>query len=526
VGAAAIPSDSERVRLFTYGNLAEALSNRILAATEIEGLPHVRYLHDYLASLGAKRLIVEQPYIDRDYLEDYTAHYATCYSTYDRWCKRVHFFRRPIGDEEFDQIVLGRTSEETRAEFEKDYLGFVVARPLPQAIIGRTVLRTFDDDGGHRVYRCVRTYKVNLYGLPLELPSLAFQEQDTVLGACATVALWSAFQKTADLFGTPTPTPSAITRAASDLVHYGRSIPSDGLNVLEICRAVRQFGLEPEVIDVTPDVPVASVAYGYLRMGLPVILGVQVEGMGLHAITLAGYSMEQKGSAQQSEIPGGEQFIPMCGLRIDGLYGHDDQIGPFSRLKIVPPVSLGGQQLPGHLEGSWQDRESGRTLSLFPQVIIVPVYHKIRLKFLDVLQWVTPLHDLFRVVCSPGIEALWDIHLTFSNGLKSELRAAVALPEPQRRNVLLAAHPRFAWRAVLRLDGVEAADVLLDATGIARSFPAYGMMWRMPGLADEVRKRLENPQLSQLLVEILSKEVFDFLLASVRQPDQAVGLAP
>ena len=269
-------------------------------------------------------------------------------------CKRLHFFRTDISQAQLLELVVRPSLPDSTHELGDEYLGFVVARPLPQAVIGRTVLRPWEDDGGRRAYTCVRPYEASLFGVPVSLSSLAFQEQDRVLGACATVALWSAFQKTADLFGTPTPTASVITRAASEIVHYGRPIPSDGLNVLEICRAVRHLGLEPEVTDVTEEVPLISLVYGYLRMGLPVVLGVEVEGKGLHAITLVGYSMQQD-VVLQDEIPGGGQFIPMLGRYIDKLYGHDDQIGPFSRLNVIPPMAVGGNLVRGHLAGSWAD---------------------------------------------------------------------------------------------------------------------------------------------------------------------------
>ena len=78
-----------------------------------------------------------------------------------------------------------------------------------------------------------------------------------------------------------------------------------------------------------------SLIYGYLKMGLPVILGVSIDGRGRHAITLTGYSL-QKTTALKQEVAGSKNCIPMIGLRIDEFYAHDDQIGPFSRLRVNP----------------------------------------------------------------------------------------------------------------------------------------------------------------------------------------------
>src|SRR5271166_6978671 len=133
-----------------------------------------------------------------------------------------------------------------------DYLGFVVVRPLPQTVIGRSVLRTYDEDNGQRRHFPVnpvnQRYRVNLFGLRLHVDGLAYQEQDTVLAACATVSLWSAFHRTGALLGTAIPTPAVITQAATQAVHsvhYGRPILQHGLRVEEMCAAIRHNGLEP-----------------------------------------------------------------------------------------------------------------------------------------------------------------------------------------------------------------------------------------------------------------------------------------
>jgi hypothetical protein len=119
--------------------------------------------------------------------------------------------------------------------FQKSYLGFTVARPLPGAVIGRTALITYPNDGGRRHYTALRAYKANFFGIELQVQSLAFQEQDKALAACATVALWSCFHKASELFQTPAPTPAEITRAANRLVNQVRPLPSHGLEVHQMC---------------------------------------------------------------------------------------------------------------------------------------------------------------------------------------------------------------------------------------------------------------------------------------------------
>src|SRR4051812_5623973 len=54
--------------------------------------PHLDYLAGYLHDIGARSVLDEFPYTDRDYLEDYAAYYARCHAEYGRRCARLHFF--------------------------------------------------------------------------------------------------------------------------------------------------------------------------------------------------------------------------------------------------------------------------------------------------------------------------------------------------------------------------------------------------------------------------------------------------
>ena len=129
------------------------------------------------------------------------------------------------------------------------------------------------------------------------------------------------------------------------------------------------------------------------------------------------------------------------------------------------------------------------------------------------------------IVLQPQTKSVWDVHLTLSNDLKMAIRRDEDVPEEIRRNLLLVPHPRFVWRARLLLDGIAVLELLFDATGIARSFPAYGAVWRLSSFADETEKRFSNPQLSILFKDFLTERFYDFLLKSVRNRDCPINAA-
>jgi hypothetical protein len=477
-------------------------------------------------------MVVEAEYTDADFLDDFSEYYVRCYPNYSRRCRRLHFFRKaPLVDDAFSRLVRGAATKEEEDAFRQSYLGFIVARPLPRAVIGRTVLRTYESNGGRRNYTCTRKYPVNLFGIPLSVDGLAFQEQDTVLAACATVALWSCFQKTAALFGTRTPTPAAITNVAGQALHLGRPIPSHGLISFEVCRAIRHYELEPELIDLRDrrfrSVPFISLLYGYLRMGLPVILGVEIEKVGRHAIALTGYSFsrERQHTAETIELAEGRgsQHVPLSGLHISAFFGHDDQIGPFSRLKVVTPKSGSeGEPRTIYLESSWIDPDTKRILKLSPMQVIIPVYHKIRLTFVDVYRWVTVFLPALRYHFGTVEPLEWDVYLTFSNDVKGLMRKSALRKDDFLESLLVDPHPRFVWRAILKFGEVGLVELLFDATGFARSFPLYRVVWHSQDFASKMKWILEHPSLSMILNDVGSRRInsarfWEFLRRSIAE---------
>lgn len=511
---------TELVRPFTERNFYSSLTNSFSSREEVQHHRPAQYLYGYLTAVKAESLVVEFPYTDGDFLDDYAVYYAKCYTDYHRRCKRIHFFRGAFSVEEFRDLLTRNLSKEEIAALCEDYLGFIVARPLPEAIIGRTVLRTYDRDSGRRNYECVRPYQVNLFGLPLQIVGLAFQEQDTVLAACATCALWSAFHKVAGLFGTPIPRPAEITSQATQSGHLGRPIPQHGLQIEQICGAIRSVGLEPEVVDFRKDkqkqhAPPLSLIHGYLRMGIPVILVVDIPNHGSHAITLTGFST-QNVRLRDKEIPGNTKIMPMVGLRIDELYGHDDQTGPHARL-IVDDTA--GPSCAFRLKSSWPYQSGGPFFD--PVAVVIPVYNKIRLTFLEVLGGLTPLHTVFSLILPESRKVEWDVHLILSNRYKEELKSDPALSSETKESLLLAHHPRFWWRAVMKVDGQALCEVLCDATGIARSLSVNLIIWKVQAFASQLEKCLADPvKLKSIRGMLKSDHYLNRLRKSLEHKDQ------
>ena len=309
--------------------------------------PSREYLYSYLTDLGATSVLGEQHYVDRHYLDEYSAYYARSFNAPRAWCGRLHFFASLDANALNDILERAFASAGARDESEKQlqqhYLGFVVLRPLSGAAMGRTVLKTYPVQGSPRRYEAIRPYRVNIAGLRLTVDGLAYQQQDRGAAVCASTSLWSALQRVAFIAGHRTATPLAVTRAAQSPYPA-----SDGLDTQHMALALSNLGYIADHFAPQENRAVfrAKVA-ACLQSHLPVILLITKKrdtGMGSvevgHAVTVTGYSE-----------PANVANIPPSGLRMRGgaietLYVHDDNLGSHAHYELFDSTELNADGHP------------------------------------------------------------------------------------------------------------------------------------------------------------------------------------
>jgi len=493
------------IKDFNLEKLVESFSNPRIPQEKLSENDKLIYLFEYLSELNTETIIVENEYVDGGYLEDYSEYYSKCFRKYDRMCKRVHFFSCKIDGDIFESFVAGEIKDPESKSIQDSYGGFAVARPLPERVIGRTVLRTYPSDGGRRKYHSTIDVNANLFGADFSVASLPFQEQDNVVAACATVSLWSALQKTAELFNSRAPRPAAITKTANQAIEPQRSVPSGGLTLRQVAHAVRSVGLTPEVFDIKGTTPIVSLMSSYLQFGLPLILTVQV-GDELHAVTVTGYSIRQNRQLSREVADDVSTRLPvMEGLWIDEFYAHDDGVGPFSRLDVV----AGTTKYPVTFESDWPN-------PLLPRALIIPVYDKIRVTFLDIQEWLTRLAPVVRVVDPDKNQGVkWNVRLTTVNELKREIRGRKELKRKigigNAKYILKKSQPRFIWRVEAKYRDTSLFEILADATDMRTSFPAYEFIAYKPKFVDELKRVVDSQRMESTLRDILGKSMLKFM---------------
>ena len=468
---------------YSTDSLIESIADGSPIGPAADRKQHLSYFTKYFERLEAKTILIEKGYIDRDFLEDFSAYYVRCFAQYEKVCKRLHFFDIKFSKETFEEYLEGSCGSGLAYEdLKKSYIGFVVVKPLPKTYIGRTCLKTYPKEA-HRDFPPTRPYKVNLFGIELTIESLAFQEQDSVVAACATSALWSASHSTGKRFHHVIPSPVEITRSATDkLPGETRVFPNEaGLTSAMMAKTIRDVGLEPYLalhIRAAQNNPeyeqwVKRTVYAYLSGGIPVILGIalvrchggQHHHVGDHAVTIAGFSVGEAPGLVQDDA---KTFFTAS--RMEKLYVHDDQVGPFSRMRFdgveIPgrTIGLNGMNLYS-LDTSWGKNDAGsEAYRAIPRSLLIPLYHKIRIPYKEVHQKVDLLNSFLKEALNMNLE--WEVHLTTNNDFKAHARKAPVANNEVRRSVLLTRMPKFLWKAVAKHEGDLVTASIFDATGI------------------------------------------------------------
>jgi hypothetical protein len=305
------------------------------------GSGSAQYIRRYLNDLGCKIVVEEPVYFDRDYLAEFSAFYSKSTRGYLNSCRRLHFFSDPRVDRTKLKRAAGGSARVV-ADLQQSYLGFAVVRPFDPPLLGRTVLCWYPDDPsrpGHRVTAPSREYAVHISGVRLTVRGLAWQSQDTAVGACATVALWSMLHSSAFDDHHAIPTTAAITMDAHKTASLGsRVFPSSGLTPYQLCEAIKAQKLSPVVVDGDLQVPLEgrrfsserflSTCAAFVRSGYPVLMIGKLEGHGIHAVCATGF----RDPASPLVATTGETRLHDADIEF--VYVHDDNLGPGVRSKV------------------------------------------------------------------------------------------------------------------------------------------------------------------------------------------------
>lgn len=486
-------------RSFGPGHLGRAdIELTLRDAVPIKGrvpeAPQIHYLAGYLIHyLNAKSAIIEREYIDRHFLGEYIAHYAsllrpppTPRST------RVHFFSDVIESEDIDRHLEAGDGEAMERWLQQSYLGFVVLRPLAQAPVGRTILARATDLDSRCFAPASGRHRVHLFGCELVVEGLPFQQQDEAVGACATTAVWSMLAGCVRRDGGRPPTPLQVREAAER--HERTLLP--GLNIQQIANAIRAFDRRPvQFYAVEGRDHFMMQLRCYLKSGLPVLLHVNRGGKEPHAIVATGFR------DGDDDLPAGDLVFNSAKTVIHTkgmarIYAHDDNDGPYGRFIVDVPAP--GENPILHDVAYSKNGEPIRDPRGTLEKGIVALYPKVRLSAVSLLEVAAKWCRLITTVCGESIsehgslrvECRFELNGTY---LRELHEAPIDLE--RKRRLLTSTLSRYVGLVHFTLNDLPVLDLLCDTTDIDRRDPvliAVPFDDRVKQVAEERLKRHDS----------------------------------
>ncbi|SAL78588.1 hypothetical protein AWB67_05293 [Caballeronia terrestris] len=514
----------------------------------------VDYIFRYLSDLNANSVLLEFEYVDKDYLEDYSRYYVKRFSSIGHKCARLHFFYWELDHRRIDDL-LAEGDSESLTSLQQGYLGFMIVKPLPRTFIGKTCLRHYDSINENAAKKALtRRYQVNLFGIDLYIDSIAFQEQDKVVSACATTSIWSALNALAWRPIRSIPSCSEITTNAINFIEgSSNSFPNKELSNKQILRALDVEGLRhhTESLHRVRQDELFETVKCYIDSGLPLILGADVFGVSDdntltlkagHAVSILGYKI---GVAEQA------------------LYVHDDRLGPFARARIA---ALSDFACPAGVTHEWglvlqEKDDEGKWKQphevLVPNFLISATHQKVRLPPSYALNTCNTIVDVYeKEVVRLGLESgsrdfsalqnqlSYEVRLTEISDFKRSLMgfkpervfvdtdgneinvSAGELAERQAEKLrfLTGSYARFQWIADFRYKARPAFTILIDATDIPQGHAVSAVLIRNKIEADailELLKYAASPKALQA-IEAVSQSFFSSFLRRLRPSDDGV----
>jgi hypothetical protein len=500
---------------------------------------HVRFLQDYLGKKGldARYVVLERDYINKDYLIDYSTYYSTCFEPYPKTGSRLHFFSINIEIEAFQTrffnfiISKNKQSQRYRDFIDKHYLGYIVVKPIPNLFIGFSLLKHYNYNETKacfdkaRDFWGIKHYKKHIFGTEVNIPSLAFQEQDQNVAACATIAIWSMLQIAAEDYYVVLQSPSEITKNGGIVAYNGnRLLPNKGLSILQMSQAITQNSLVTEVRERTDfkgdgsfNLYIKKLIHAYANLRIPAILIINLSPPAFdkknpkkknledeaefdgHAVAVTGYKIRPLSEIRRrnrllkrtSDLFDSNSIVWKADL-IEKIYVHDDQWGPFARM-----IFSGKDKI----SSSWQLILGSNKISR-TEGILISVYPKVRIAYDDIESKVIRLNNIFVAHLKDQIigDFVWDIQIHYSDHFKASIRESKKLDDKNKEDqrllfqFLAMSLPRYIWVATLQVEEQSTLHFVYDATGLSGSNIILAVFGYFPKFTSLFKRILQRHQ--------------------------------
>lgn len=423
------------------------------------------YVKEYSQN-GEIVLLIEDNYIDKDFLIDYSFYYSRCFEDLSKKVKRIHFFKcnKLTLVSLFNDILDNpqNDNEKKEEELNKLYIGFTTIKPINERSTGRSIFKPYPEKDGNndlRHFPIYNKYTINIAGIDLFLEALPFQEQDHNVAACATTAIWVALHGLKRIFDNGNYySQYEITNMAFDAFGNmgNRKFPNEGLHDFQILNLIQKIGYDTIYykLESQSNWFIDNLIKSHLDMGIPLLAFLQIaeeiKTEDDHTKTPNSPNTNEKEPTKKDKkykIAG--HLVTISGYKTANssnklieLYIHDDQIGFNSKVTFYNDIHT-------NWKNEWITQKGKAIVTLTS--IIAPVYHKIRIPFSSV-------YSILKLSIKTEPDERYSIHLftisMFRKFLKShhsvfgagfEIYVNDILKEYKLRGLLEEMLPKYLW---------------------------------------------------------------------------------
>lgn len=244
-------------------------------------------------------IIAEEYHIDKSYRDSYYMYFSNQHFQVERYCKRFTFL---IGHYSWKNF-LGEKTDEEKKEIENALIGTCVIKPVSDGVVGRTLLNPQYFVPKDTVYIRKSKYKINIYGMALEIEAFPYQMQDRETMRCSEVTLLNLMDYYSNTYKDyKTVVPSEIIESEQKHSHE-RVLPSRGITYHVLTKVLSDFGFAPrlynvramrkdEMSGILQQDELKRLLHYYIESGIPVAINVEPDsGKGIgHSLICIGHS--------------------------------------------------------------------------------------------------------------------------------------------------------------------------------------------------------------------------------------------
>jgi hypothetical protein len=360
-------------------------------------------LLDHGISDDIKEILLEAPYVDKDFRDTYYNDFSKRFTDISRDSIRLHLFYEP------------------GSVLDDNYAGFITLRDTKIKTIGRSYLHPKALKNTLPGYFCLAPFDVHYQGQSLTVHAFPWMQQDGNVSRCAHIAAWAINRYFSQKY------PYYAERTLHEITTHDsttRRVPSKGATVEQIAQILQRSRFDPEIYikDNGKDKPYYTDAefhrlmYTFIESGIPCIAGIRSR----HAVVIVGDGELSDVRKVAQDATG---IIDSCDLVEDFILVDDNEL-PYSKAYNY------------EVEGNYKCEDIN--------VLIVPFYEKMYLDVTYLYLKMLPVLEKDILNINPNEVLVRRVLLTSSRSFKKVLFGN-SLDSAYSKLMQQMQMPKFIW---------------------------------------------------------------------------------